>query len=92
MEKDKKTYEEFDVCSIRRIKGEREYYRALKIKFYEGVLDMHMYEHTEQGLDMWQQDALKYNTKKFNADVDLLDVDFSEEGAAEEEESRIEIA
>lgn len=28
---------------------------------------------------MWHRDESKYNTKKFNADVDLLDFDFSEE-------------
>lgn len=40
---------------------------------------MHLYERAEQGMDMWHRDESKYNTKKFNADVDLLDLDFSEE-------------
>ena len=40
---------------------------------------MHMYERNEQGMDMWHRDESKYNTKKFNADVELLDFDFSEE-------------
>lgn len=30
-------------------------------------------------MDMWHRDEAKFNTKKFNADVDLLDFDFSEE-------------
>jgi hypothetical protein len=30
-------------------------------------------------MDMWHRDENKYNTKKFNADLDLLDVDFSED-------------
>jgi hypothetical protein len=38
-----------------------------------------MYENTEQGMDMWHRDCQKYNTKRFTADVDLLDVDFTEE-------------
>jgi hypothetical protein len=40
---------------------------------------MHMYERNEQGMDMWHRDESKYNTKKFNADLELLDFDFSEE-------------
>ncbi len=40
---------------------------------------MHLYERTEQGMDMWHRDESKYNTKKFNADVELLDFDFSED-------------
>ena len=40
---------------------------------------MHLYERAEQGMDMWHRDESKYNTKKFNADVDLLDFDFSED-------------
>lgn len=38
---------------------------------------MHMYENTEQGMDMWHRDQQKYNTKKFNADMDLLDAELS---------------
>jgi hypothetical protein len=38
-----------------------------------------MYERNEQGMDMWHRDESKYNTKKFNADIELLDFDFSEE-------------
>lgn len=46
---------------------------------------------------MWHRDALYYNTKKFNADCDLLDVDLSinevnEENAQEfgEDEFKVE--
>lgn len=76
---DHKTYQEVDVSSLRRTEGERAFYRALKLQFYEGQLDMHLYERSEQGMDMWHRDESKYNTKKFNADVDLLDFDFSED-------------
>lgn len=40
---------------------------------------MYLYEHTEQGMDMWHRDQIKYNTKKFNADVDLLDLELSDD-------------
>ncbi len=40
---------------------------------------MHLYERSEQGMDMWHRDESKYNTEKFNADVDLLDFDFSDD-------------
>jgi hypothetical protein len=68
-----------DVSSLRKTEGERAFYRAMKLQFYESQLDMHLYERTEQGMDMWHRDESKYNTKKFNADVELLDFDFSED-------------
>lgn len=76
---DHKTYGEMDVSSLRKTEGERAFYRAMKLQFYESQLDMHLYERTEQGMDMWHRDESKYNTKKFNADVELLDFDFSED-------------
>ena len=39
---------------------------------------MYMYERSEQGMDIWHRDESKYNTKKFNADVDLLDQEFTD--------------
>ncbi len=79
VKKDPTIYDGVDISSLRKIEGERSFYRALKLQFYEGQLDMHMYERNEQGMDMWHRDESKYNTKKFNADVELLDFDFSEE-------------
>ena len=29
-------------------------------------------------MDIWHRDESKYNTKKFNADVDLLDQEFTD--------------
>lgn len=75
-------YEDLDVCSVNKRKGEREYLRELKINMFEG-LDMHLYEHCEQGMDMWHRDQIYYSTKKFNADVNLFDVELSE-GEAEQ--------
>ena len=40
---------------------------------------MYMYEHCEQGLDMWHRDQQKYNTGKFKADFDLLDVEITDD-------------
>ena len=30
------TYDDVDVCSLKRSYGERDYYRALKLQWYEG--------------------------------------------------------
>ncbi len=78
-EPDSVTYSDLDISSLRRVKGERPFYRGIKLQFFEGQLDMHLYERAEQGMDMWHRDESKYNTKKFNADIDVLDVDFTED-------------
>jgi hypothetical protein len=35
---------------------------------YKLYLDMHLYEESEQGLDIWTRDALVYNMEKFKMD------------------------
>jgi len=46
---------------------------------YKGYIDMHLYEESEQGLDIWSKDALVYNLKKFKCDTRILDQNFEED-------------
>ena len=39
---------------------------------------MHLYEESEQGLNIWSRDALVYNMEKFKMDTKLIDIDFDE--------------
>jgi len=39
---------------------------------------MHLYEESEQGLNIWTTDALVYNMEKFKMDTKLIDYDFDE--------------
>jgi hypothetical protein len=61
-------YEDIEVSSLRKYAGERQTNRILKLNMYKLYLDMHLYEESEQGLDIWTRDALVYNMEKFKMD------------------------
>ena len=61
---------------------------------YNQYLDMHLYEESEQGLNIWTTDALVYNMEKFKMDTKLINYDFDETTdhgrSKENKEARIE--
>lgn len=40
---------------------------------YSGLIDMHLYEESEQGIDIWTKDAMVFNLNKFKMDTNLMD-------------------
>ena len=68
-----KPYTELDISSLRHYQGERSYQRRLKLNMYSQLVDMHLHESTEQGIDIWTRDAMVFNMKKFNMDANLMD-------------------
>jgi len=60
---------------------------------YNQYLDMHLYEESEQGLNIWTTDALVYNMEKFKMDTNLIDYDFDEttdQGRSKENRATVE--
>ncbi len=60
---------------------------------YNQYLDMHLYEESDQGLNIWTTDALVYNMEKFKMDTKLIDYDFDEttdQGRSKENRATVE--